>query len=480
MRAPAIVLNPTTPSKSLSVPWRADQLHIYNQTPSPVWIRLGSSAPPTSNANADITIPPGDIINLPVSSSEFGFAFANPASVITPIDNIIGVIGDRCTIIASFDEPSVSAASISYTSLALAQGTGQLITTASTVTIGVYDLALWGGLLVQVLGNAGTGALQYELSDDGVNFFFIGSFAVNVNISTTFLFPRTARYIKLSIRYIAFPFSANMTCRIWARPCLQEVLQVQSFNAGGSLLYTINGIAALASDDIFLYAENYGAVRLIMQGNRVFTVQLAFSHDNITYQIVDTVPAQSIGFYFTRIIEQPPRYLRIRTTNTDIVNPLNYTANFQPLDSGSGAEETEKNIVLARAGDIVDIVATNTKLDSIIAQTALRSGMVTLNPQLVIPAALGGTSGIQIPAGYYVYGGNLHSNIAGGAIDYMLIGYGTNVTFSAYWYLTHLTDGAFTVPGSVGFDVGAARHIWLGASVAGPTIRGTLFCAPGP
>jgi hypothetical protein len=193
--------------------------------------------PPRSELSADITIPPGDIVNLPVLGREFGICFADPSVVANESPTpTLGTVGAKATLIFSAGEPSLSASSLNYATLALST-----IETGGPSTSGIlgpFDLSLWGGL---VCGGHPTAAyedwhgyIDYETTNNVTT----GPWTVRARLplwpgmELTAQLPRIERYGRISWDVYSGPFDPLATFEVVARPTITEILAVTPTLAG--------------------------------------------------------------------------------------------------------------------------------------------------------------------------------------------------------------------------------------------------------
>lgn len=480
MRAPAIVLSANQTSANVALQFTADQAHVYNQTPSAIWVRIGSPQPPTSSASADLTIPPGDIINLPVIGREFGLTFADPTSVATATGSeIIGSVGNRATIIFSRDEPSLSASSINYATLALSTLTSGVV--GASGTIGPFDLSLWGGLIVNAspVNTAWDqhGYAIYEISNDNANWTAITRLPLWPGMQLVAQLPRIARYARVRWQGYGAPFDPAATFRVIARPTLTEILAITPTLAGqptefvwgplvapnfstfyvpGDLVASIDwhvtsaavgggattGVQALGSPlspiPPTVFATLVPATTIFLNG---LGVKGTFSDmwPLIQFNIQSTVGTTNGTFSFIpRILQGPP----------DVMG--------SPFDALNAASLTLPGLLRY----------SNVDLDTIVARLALQAG---LTPTVTATACLAGVwtnTGVDMPANQRVFAIALSGNGAAGNL--IQAGYGT-----AAAVVNTMHSGPTPSPGSIslgqpyGFNYGANTRLWAWSTAAG-------------
>jgi len=234
-----------------------EYLVIYNNNPVPVYIRLGSPEIPTQR-NFDISVPPNYIMGISVDSNQFAFRLGDDnvtLALITGVTVIEGMIDEP--------PPALGGVPIQGASLSTADlNNGFQQFTVPTV-YGPFNLTLWGGMLVTLIPDAGSGqgVIQVSVSSDNVTYSLYGTYAFWRSIPVTLLLPRVGTFVKITVANTTIVGEPALSGKISVRGTLTELTQSSYTPQGNSIVKTW-AIAALGSVQFSFVTAGLPAISL--------------------------------------------------------------------------------------------------------------------------------------------------------------------------------------------------------------------------
>lgn len=216
-----------------------EYLVIYNNNPVPLYIRLGSPEIPTQR-NFDISVPPNYIMGISVDSNQFGFRLGD--------DNVtLALISGVSVIEGLIDEPppALGGVPIQGASLATADLTNGFQTFTGGTTIGTFNLTLWGGMLITLIPDAGSGqgVIRVLTSSDNVTFNNYATYAFWPNIPVSLLLPRVGSFVQILVAATTIVGEPAISGKIDVRGTLTELTQT-SYNPQSNAIVKTWNIAA--------------------------------------------------------------------------------------------------------------------------------------------------------------------------------------------------------------------------------------------
>jgi hypothetical protein len=391
-----------------------------------------------TETDADVYVPAGASKSVPVRAitTDYGVAFDDPASISNPTNS--GLFSTAILTFLSEDEQIPAYGTSSFLTLSLTD----LLPLTSFVAgyIGPFDIGAWGGLHVLVLPTAATGQgiCQVEVKQSapgvGTGWFIYGSWAFWPGLPLEITIPRTARYVRILLNGSGITGNPAIGGSVAVRASLSEISQLSATPSVTPLQQNIN-VAALGSATAYFTTVGLKAVtaRLnVAVGTGAELVVYTSNSPTGPWALV-TFREQSVaGFYnsIARTIGQLDAYLRLdildiaggglqTTLSVSIQESPDLTGYMQniysalgdtgqPVNVGQSIYHVLKNsdAKLATLDTRVDgletlITSTNTKLDTLIFQTAIPSTNVTA----IFPTSAGGayvSTGVVLTNGCFI------------------------------------------------------------------------------
>ena len=235
-------------SLPVGLAFAADIIVIDNPTGSPILLRVGSPEIPTTG-NADYTIPANGVKVLPVQGRQFGLTFSDFTLVGT---QLAGNLGNYASILfLTQDEPMPSYGAASYQSLSLSPLTNGFLTISGPGQTGTLDLGSWGGMLISLIPNVGSGqgVIQVQVTDTptvSASWKLLGTWSFWANIPVLLLVARTARYARILVNATTIAGEPVISASLSARATIAEITEV-SYQPIGASITTAFNIAALGT-----------------------------------------------------------------------------------------------------------------------------------------------------------------------------------------------------------------------------------------
>lgn len=229
-------LTPTKPQLSIGVNYHVDVLYVDNPTSSPILVRVGAPQIPQFD-NADYTVPALSAKTLPVQSQEFGVTFLDP-NLLTVLAS--GNVTTTATIqVQTRDEPLPNFGAANYQSISVSELLQGYTALSGPFTTGVFDIGAWGGALVSLIPDSGSGqgVIDVQASDNGTTFRSIGVWAFWPNVPVIIQIPRTVRRFRVIFNATAIPGEPAISGVYSVRATIAEIQAVE-YNAGSAAFIT--------------------------------------------------------------------------------------------------------------------------------------------------------------------------------------------------------------------------------------------------
>lgn len=234
----------------INYPRTIEYLVMYNNNPAPLYVRLGSPEIPNQK-NYDIAVPPNYIMAISVNSNQFGFRLGDTGittALLTGNTVIEGMIDEA--------PPALGGVPIQAASLATAELTNGLQTFAGVTTLTTFNLSLWGGLLVYVSPDVGSGqgVIQINISSDGATWkaYRTASFWPNIPVSITV--PRVATFVQIILNATAIVGEPAISGVVLVRAALTEIGQYTYNPTANALVKTYNLVGIASQQYTFVTA----------------------------------------------------------------------------------------------------------------------------------------------------------------------------------------------------------------------------------
>lgn len=234
-----------------------EYLVLYNNNPVPLYIRLGSPELPTQR-NYDIAVPPNYIMGISVDSNQFGFRLGDDnvsVALITGITVIEGMIDEP--------PPALGGVPIVGASLATADLNNGYQQFSGSTIFGAFNLTLWGGMLITLFPDAGSGqgGIVITVSSDNVNYQTYATYAFWPSIPVSLLLPRIGVFVRIQVVPTTIVGEPVISGKIAIRGTLAELTQA-SYNPQSNAIVKNWAIAASGSQQFSFVTVGLPAVSI--------------------------------------------------------------------------------------------------------------------------------------------------------------------------------------------------------------------------
>lgn len=258
-------LNAANTAFPIDLDFMASHIAIDNPTASPVFVRIGAPDTPTE-VNADIYVAAGASKSYPVHARSFAVAFGSASSLASPSTS--GLFTTAIVTLYSEDEQLPAYGSASFLSLSISDLTSGLtaITNPTTVST-VFDIGAWGGAIIHVSLNAGSGQANVliEISNSPSSGFrtfqILSAWPL---IPVTINMPRVARYFRVTITNAAIPAQPAVAGVYSVRATLEEIVEF-AYQVTGSILSNAYNIANLSESSYILATSGLPSVSIAVR-----------------------------------------------------------------------------------------------------------------------------------------------------------------------------------------------------------------------
>lgn len=303
------------PTVAFSVNFNASKVYIANPTGSPVYLKIGTPQAPRNANEADAIIPAGSEKTVPALGQVFAASFAD-SSLLT--NTVAGNLGAIATIVVmSADEVTPTFGALSYQSISVSMLSNGI--EAISPTARIYDLGPWGGAIIFLAPDGGSGQTWIDLtiSQDGITWRTAQIYAMWPGVPVTVNVPRIARFLQLQFFATGIPAEPNPSGFFFVRGSLTEITQYVYKPLGNAITKSYT-LGAFGSQQWQLFAAGIPSISIAdiatagTGASSAITLLIEGSSDRINWRrITFRTQAMSTGVTLFRSIGNLDLYLRV-------------------------------------------------------------------------------------------------------------------------------------------------------------------------
>lgn len=236
-------LTSSRPSMPVNLEFEAVCVVVTNLTASDIVIRQGANEIP-SIATADIIVPAASQSSYAAVGKWFGVGFADAGLVDMPADPIeSGLAGTATVLFLGAGETIPTLGSVAFQSLSASELTNGLTTFAGTTVSAIFDLGPWGGAIVHVSPDSGSGQgiLTIAVASAAAGpFRTFQTLAFWRGLPLTAMVPRVARFLRVTLTATTIAGEPAMTGSYAVRATLAEIARFDYQVTGASISNAYN------------------------------------------------------------------------------------------------------------------------------------------------------------------------------------------------------------------------------------------------
>lgn len=300
----------------INLTFDAVAMSIENPTASPVYIRLGATDFP-NESNADRVIPAAQSRVIAVEGRVFTAVLGSPTQLTTGATPVGGLTSTVVVTLLSKGETVPTFGSASFLSISTAQlssGFQAIVPTAQ-----VYDLGPWGGAIIFLAPDGGSGQaiIDLQVSNDSITWATAQQYAMWPGLPVTVNVPRVMRYLKMTVFATGIVGEPNPSGSFYVRGSITEITQYTYKPTGTPITKTYN-LAPAGAVQYQIYAGGIPAISVAivaLSGSGVgasITLLIEASSDKLNWrQVTFRQQTMSIGKTAYRTTGQLDLYVRI-------------------------------------------------------------------------------------------------------------------------------------------------------------------------